>query len=130
MPSEQVRRILIVEDERILLRLLARSFLREPQDYEVVTVSSGEEAMEALAERHFGVVIADLVLPGMTGLDLLERARMMRPEISVIVMTGFGDEEVRQRALARGAIDYIEKPFPFERIHQAVIDAFEAAAHA
>jgi len=125
MSPEQIRRILIVEDERSLLHLLARSFLRTPEDYEVVTVGSGEEAIEEMTERPFGVIITDLVLPGMTGLDLLERSRMMHPEVSVIVITGFGDDEVRDRTLALGALDYIEKPFPFERIRQAVLRGFE-----
>lgn len=79
MPPPQVGRILIVEDERTLSHFLAQSFLREPDDYEVVTVASAEEALEALATRAFGVVITDIVLPHMSGLDLIEAPALVPP---------------------------------------------------
>jgi len=127
MPSEQVRRILIVEDEKTLSYLLAQNFLEEAEDYEVVTVGSAEKAIEALAERAFGVIIADIVLPEMSGLELLERVRAMQPGARVILMTGYGTAEVRERARDLGAFDYLDKPFPFPAITRAVLEAFNAA---
>jgi two-component system response regulator AtoC len=126
MTSRQVRRILIVEDEKTLLYLLAQNFLDEPEDYEVVTVGSAEKAIELLAEREFGVIIADIVLPEMSGLELLERVRTMQPHARVILITGYGTLEVRERAQALGAFAYMDKPFPLPAITRAVLKAFGA----
>jgi DNA-binding NtrC family response regulator len=127
MPPEQVRRILIVEDEKTLSYLLAQNFLDKPEDYEVITVGSAEKAVELLAERAFGVIIADIVLPEMSGLDLLEHVRTTQPGARVILMTGYGTAEVRRRARDLGAFKYMDKPFPLPAITQAVIEAFSAA---
>ena len=133
MACPEIRRLLIVEDEKTLSYFLAQSFLTEPDDYEVVAVGSAEEALEALAERErsggagrFGVIIADVVLPQLSGLDLLERVRAAGPETRVIVITAYGGEQVYNRARALGAFDYVDKPFEFERLKEAVLRAFDA----
>jgi len=126
MASLQVRRILIVEDEKTLSYFLAQSFLKEPEDYEVVTTGSAEEALEALAERPFGVIITDVVLPKISGLDLLQRVRADWPEARVIIITAYGADTIRERAHALGAFEYIDKPFPFPELKRAVLRAFEA----
>jgi two-component system response regulator HydG len=130
MPVQQVRRILIVDDEKTLVHLLAQNFLTAPEDYEVVTVGSAEEAIELLYERPFGVVIADMVLPKMSGLELLERVRLMQPEAHVIVMSAYGTDEVRERASELGAFEYLEKPFPFAELKRVVVRAFGEAPEA
>ncbi len=130
MPSPQVRRILIVEDEGTLSHFLAQSFLKEADDYEVVTVASGEEALEALATREFGVLITDILLPQMSGLDLIERVRAVQPRARIIAITAYGDDELRRRARALGAFDFIDKPFPFHTIRDAVLRAFDAVLRA
>jgi DNA-binding NtrC family response regulator len=132
MACPEIRRLLIVEDEKTLSYFLAQSFLREPDDYEVVAVGSAEEALEALAEREragagrFGVIIADVVLPQLSGLDLLERVRAAGPETRVIVITAYGGEQLCERARALGAFDYVDKPFEFRRLKEAVLRAFDA----
>jgi DNA-binding NtrC family response regulator len=134
MARPETRRLLIVEDEKTLSYFLAQSFLREPDDYEVVAVGSSEEALEALAEREradgagrFEVIIADVVLPQRSGLDLLECVRAADSEARVIVITAYGGERLHERARALGAFDYVEKPFEFERLREAVLRAFDAA---
>jgi DNA-binding NtrC family response regulator len=126
------RRLLIVEDEKTLSYFLAQSFLREPDDYEVVAVGSAEEAIEALAERgdgtgRFEVIITDVVLPQRSGLDLLERVRAADSEARVIVITAYGGRQLHERAQALGAFDYVEKPFEFKRLKEVVLRAFDAA---
>jgi DNA-binding NtrC family response regulator len=122
---QPIRRILIVEDEKTLSYFLAQSLLKEPEDYEVVTVGSAEEALEAMQARAFGVIIADVVLPQMSGLDLLERVREVEPEACVILITAYGTSEIRARAQALGAFEYVEKPFAFQQMKEAVMRAFE-----
>jgi DNA-binding NtrC family response regulator len=124
MPSRDVRRILIVEDEQSLAYLLAQTFLAEPADYEVVTAGTAEEALELVSERPFGVVLADMVLPKMNGLELLERVRLMQPETRVIIMSAYGTDEVRDRATALGAFGYMDKPFPLPKLKGMVMRAF------
>jgi len=128
MSSQQVRRILIVEDEKTLSHFLAQCFLKEPEDYEVVTAASAEEAIEQLAGRPFGAIITDIVLPGMSGLDLLERVRAAQPGARVIITSAYGTDELRERAGALGAFEYIDKPFAFSGIKRVVLRAFEAAS--
>jgi DNA-binding NtrC family response regulator len=130
MASRHVRRILIVEDEKSLAYLLAQSFLAEPADYEVVTAGTAEEALELVADRPFGVVLADMVLPKMSGLELLERVRLMQPETRVIIMSAYGTDEVRERAAALGAFDYVDKPFPLPELKGIVMRAFGTTADA
>jgi DNA-binding NtrC family response regulator len=133
MACPEIRRLLIVEDEKTLSHFLALSFLREPDDYEVVAVGSAEEALEALAEREraaeagrFGVIIADVVLPQLSGLELLSRVRAADPEARVIVITAYGGERLYERARTLGAFDYMDKPFEFERLKEVVLRAFDA----
>ncbi len=128
MASRHVRRILIVEDEKSLAYLLAQSFLAEPADYEVVTAGTAEEALELVSDRPFGVVLADMVLPRMSGLELLERVRLMQPETRVIIMSAYGTDEVRQRAAGLGAFDYVDKPFPLPELKGIVMRAFGTAS--
>jgi len=124
MASRHVRRILIVEDEKSLAYLLAQCFLAEPADYEVVTAGTAEEALELVSDRPFGVVLADMVLPKMSGLELLERVRLMQPETRVIIMSAYGTDEVRERAATLGAFDYVDKPFPLPELKGIVMRAF------
>ena len=101
--------ILVVDDESTTQDTLG-VFL-ETEGYRVATVSSGEEALTRIKEQAFDVIVADVVMPGVGGLEVLERSRALNPGAAVILMTGHATVETAVEALRRGACDYLQKPF-------------------
>ena len=102
-------RVLIVEDEDLMRELLARILAGE--NYRIQQASSGEEALKFLQEHPVDLILTDLKLKGMTGLQLLSEARALDPEIVVIIMTAYASVETAVEAMRKGAYDYITKPF-------------------
>jgi len=113
---------MIVDDEETLTFSLYQTFILAKQDYEVITAASGEEAAEKLAGGRFDLVITDISMPGMTGLELLAQIRKNYPQTAVIVMTAYGSDDKKEEALKIGAQHYIEKPFEIKEIKKLVID--------
>ena len=101
--------ILVVDDESTTQDTLG-VFL-ETEGYRVATVGSGEEALTRIKEQAFDVIVADVAMPGVSGLDVLERSRALNPGAAVILMTGHATVETAVEALRRGACDYLQKPF-------------------
>lgn len=105
------KRILIVEDERNLARTLAQALrLGSDGNYEVLVCESAEEALALLKEQSYSLVISDLRLPGMDGLQLIAEVKSAYPATHTILITGFGSEEVEAKAdeISEG---YLTKPF-------------------
>lgn len=102
-------RLLIVEDEPEMLMFLKRFFLRK--GYAVTAVASGEEAWSALIETEFDLVISDLVLEGMSGMELLKKIRHIDRDLPFIIITGAGTIESAVEAIKIGAFHYVTKPF-------------------
>ncbi|HWC04351.1 MAG TPA: sigma-54 dependent transcriptional regulator [Methylomirabilota bacterium] len=101
--------ILVVDDESTTQDALG-VFL-ETEGYRVATAGSGEEALTRIEEQEFDVIVADVVMPGVGGLEVLERSRALNPGAAVILMTGHATVETAVEALRRGACDYLQKPF-------------------
>jgi DNA-binding NtrC family response regulator len=101
-------RILVVDDESLVCTMLERVLGRE--GYEVETTTHPEEGLEKLKEANFDILITDLRMGGMDGLELLGRARRIQPNCEVVMMTGYATVETAREALKRGATDYIKKP--------------------
>lgn len=120
MPS-----ILIVEDENATAWALAES-LRE-DGHDTITVSSAEDALEALSEGAPDVVITDLRLPGMSGVALVRRLRGGRHPIPVIVVTAFGSSETLQELTECGVHAVFAKPFRVDQVRRSVRDALVPA---
>jgi DNA-binding NtrC family response regulator len=110
--------ILVVDDEPAIQDILTWSLAAE--GYNVATAASGEEALTRFEEQDFDVIVTDLVMPGLNGLDLLERSRVLNPRASVIVMTAYAALETAITALRRGASDYLEKPFSVADLKERV----------
>jgi len=107
-------RILIVDDEPDICKAL--EFLLKREDYTVGSVNSGEDAIERLKTESFDVVITDLKMGKTDGMGVLEKAKELSPDTSVIIMTAFASIESAVDAMKRGAVDYIVKPFLNEEI--------------
>jgi phosphoserine phosphatase RsbU/P len=115
-PSEVV---LVVDDDPDINRLVrARLTAR---GYHVLSAATGEEALERIADQAPDVLFLDVSMPGISGLDVLQRLRSEERDAAVIMMTAFGSEEVAIDALRRGADDYLRKPFE-PREFQAVLE--------
>jgi YesN/AraC family two-component response regulator len=120
-----VKKMLIVDDEETLTYSLYQSFIISQQDYEVVTAATGEEATEKLSDISFDLVITDIKMPGMDGLELLTLIKSRYPATEVIVMTAYGSQEKKEEALQKGARFYIEKPFEIREIKQLVMELLQ-----
>ncbi len=115
--------ILIVDDERPIRRIL--SVLLEERRHRITEAGSGEEAVAALPEAKPDLVLLDLRLPGMDGLETLKRLRTLNPRLDVVMMTAHGTISSAVEAMRRGAFDYITKPFDNDELLMIVDRAFE-----
>ncbi len=107
-------RILIADDEPLTLELVVEHL--EAEGYEVQVVSGGEEAIEVARKSIFKLVLTDLSMPGMGGMEVLAHFVKHHPETPVIVLTGFGTIETAVEAIKRGAYDYLSKPANLDEI--------------
>jgi len=116
--DDNKKRILVVEDDEEMRSLLKDFF--EEDGFEIDSVSNGSEAFRRIAREPFDLIITDIRMPGLTGLDILPGIKKLQPEVSIIVITAFGSEEVRRKALERGATAYLEKPILFNKLRTLV----------
>ncbi len=108
-------KILIVDDEKDMLALLKR-IINEDTEYEVTTETSPLQALDRFKNQPFNMVITDLKMPEMDGIQLLGHLKKIGSDVSVVVMTAYGTIETAVEATQKGAYDYITKPFRRERI--------------
>jgi DNA-binding NtrC family response regulator len=101
--------ILLAEDEALLRKILTGLF--EGEGFRVVAAATGREALDRFAAERVDVVVADIRMPEIEGLDLLDRLKTVDPEVLVIIMTAFSSVESAVSALRKGAYDYVVKPF-------------------
>ncbi|MCX7794737.1 MAG: sigma-54 dependent transcriptional regulator [Thermodesulfovibrionales bacterium] len=102
-------KILVVDDEKDILRAL--EFILSREGYTVTTATNGQEAMELLKNEEYDLVLTDLRMPGMDGMEVLEKSLQLRPSTAVIIMTAYATVESAVQAMRMGASDYIVKPF-------------------
>ncbi|MDB4973874.1 MAG: Response regulator of zinc sigma-54-dependent two-component system [Myxococcaceae bacterium] len=116
-------RVLLVEDDAAMGTLISRNLLR--RDFEPVHVSSAADALNAVQTQDFSVVVSDVRLGGMTGLELCERLCARRPDVPVILITAFGDLDTAIAALRAGAHDFLPKPFEIDELAMRIAHAAE-----
>lgn len=110
--------VLLVDDEPYILSQLGR--VLKDCGYETACSQGGTEAIERLRLQDFDVLFADVVMPDMSGLDLLDRALSLRKNILPIMMSGYADMAMARQALDKGAADFLCKPFPMLAIPIAI----------
>jgi len=116
-------RILIVDDEEIVIRSCLRILAAD--DYEVDTSRDGLDALRKVHEKNYDVLILDIKMPKMDGMEVLQRVKEAKPDIDVIMITGLHDIETAVQAMKMGAFDYLPKPFEPEEFQIVVARAFE-----
>jgi|SRR5579872_512445 len=114
--------ILVVDDEADVADLFRQRFRREARDgtYVLHFAGSGEEALGKLdgVRPELIVILSDINMPGMDGLELLRRIKEQRPELPVMMVTAYGDEERRRRAAEYGAFEFVTKPVDFDLLKE------------
>jgi CheY-like chemotaxis protein len=124
--------ILVVDDEPDVADLFRQRFRRETRrgDYVMHFAASGEQALERLAdeiEPQLIVILSDINMPGMDGLALLQQVKQRFPDLPVMMITAYGDDERRRRATEYGAAEFITKPVDFDQL-KAHLSQLPAAA--
>ena len=119
-------RILVVDDEAVVREGVRR--ILEGDRYSVESCASGRAALDLMQEKDFNMVITDLKMPGMGGLEVLRTIKILQPEIPVIIITGYSTVDTAVEAMKNGAVDYIAKPFTPEQLMEKVGKAFEQKA--
>ncbi len=116
--TDAAPRILVVDDEPSVIDVF-REFLAM-QGYDVSIASSGEEAVRAMPDLRPDIILTDINLPGLSGLEVMRVAKGIDPEVAVIVVTGYASASTAIDALRQGAYDYVTKPFDLDEVHQIV----------
>ena len=106
-------RMLIVDDERDICECLQEFF--SMKGFAVVSAFSGEEALTKLKEGTADVILLDILLPGLSGLEVLKRAKEIAPRAKVIMVTALDQVDLREEARKYGAVAYVTKPFDFSQ---------------
>ena len=122
-PGEEVARILVVDDEEVIREILADFLTME--GFQVRTAEDGGSALVELSRSRFDLVLSDLKMPNMGGLELLSAIRKHTPHVVTIIMTGFGTVETAIEAMKQGAYDYVLKPFKVEEVVHTIRRALE-----
>ncbi len=120
--SEQKQRVLVVDDDE-LVRFTLKQVL-EQASYLVSVADDGDGALELMAQDNFEVVVTDVIMPGMSGIELLSRIRKLNDRTMVIIITGEPNINAAVESMKLGADDYISKPFNVDKIIESVARAF------
>lgn len=121
MPDPRDYTLLIVDDEPNLRKVLGA--LLEKEGYEVLEAANGEEALETLRNEDVEVVVSDLRMPGMGGLELLKRVKAEWQHLPVVMLTAHGTVDAAVEALKNGALDFLSKPFDKEEMRRVIAKA-------
>jgi putative nucleotidyltransferase with HDIG domain len=124
--SEPLRapRLLIVDDEPNICDLLRELLAQD--DYEIETCLRAQDALDRFAEQPFDMLVSDLKMPGMSGIDLIQAVKALRPETATVLITGHATLQTALEALRHGADDYVQKPFSIDEVRKTVGRGLEA----
>lgn len=122
----KTRKVLIVDDDQVIRKQLTLELKRRFCDTH--SASSGQEALEIFHQEDINILFLDIKLPDIDGLDFLKQVKEEKPNCEIIVITGFGNEEVAIQSLRRGAIDYLEKPIKSDELTASLGRAQEKLA--
>jgi two-component system response regulator MprA len=118
-------KILVVDDDQAVRKMLSLLF---ESTCEVLTASNGADGLRLLAEHRPRLMLLDMVMPEMSGLEVLKAARLISPAMRIIMLTGKTDVELAKKALEMGATEYVTKPFDMNRLKEEVKRSLPAAA--
>ncbi|RME72836.1 MAG: response regulator [Chloroflexi bacterium] len=114
------KKILIVDDDRMILDMLRQTLSRLEPECEVSTVTSGSKALAIIEQQPFDIILVDYMMPGITGVDLVNAVRKISPDTAVILMTAFGTNRLKDTTRIIGVDGYLDKPFNTEELRQII----------
>lgn len=117
--SQSPKYILVVDDEAMMAKLI--SVHLSVEGYRIETALTGEGALEKIKHEKPALVLLDMLLPGIDGVETLKRMRGIHPDLSVVMVTGVYDPEEGKRAYAAGAMDYVTKPIDFQYLKSTIL---------
>jgi FixJ family two-component response regulator len=120
--------IYLIDDEPALLKAVTQTF-RQKDEWQVKCFENGEDCLKKLKKNHPDILIADINLPGLSGMDILNAVKSQDSTIPVLLITGYGDIPLAVRAVKAGAFDFIEKPFDEDTLLNAVKKALKIRAN-
>ena len=125
MAPKAANRVLVVDDEETLTWSMTKTLAKDKGKYELVIANTGSEALKLLKKDRIDVVVTDIKMPDINGLELLSMIRKQYPSTKVIIMTAYGSPEVHKEATRRGSYFYLEKPFEISDIRTLILKALE-----
>ena len=125
MATKATNRVLVVDDEETLTWSMTKTLAKDKGKYELVIANTGSEALNVLERDPIDVVVTDIKMPDIDGLELLSIIRKQYPSTKVIIMTAYGSPEIHKEATRRGSFFYVEKPFEISDIRTLILKALE-----
>ena len=117
-----LKNVLVVDDEEDLTWSISKHLSKDKDQYNLNAVNSAADALDLLKKKNIELVISDIRMPEISGLDLLLKIRENYPETKVIIMTAYGSSEIQEEANKHGCFKYIEKPFEINDLRQMILD--------
>ncbi len=124
-----MKRILVVDDEEDMLWMLQRKLNKNMSDVKILAAHSGEEALKILAANRINLVITDINMPGINGLDLLIEIKNSYPQTDVMIMTAYPSGAYKDKAMINGSLRFIEKPFDIHDLREQVREVLSKDEH-
>lgn len=121
-----MKKILVIDDEAIVRTSCERTLV--PEGYDVRVASSGQEGLDFMGKETFSLVLLDLKMPDMDGIEVLDKIKTNWPDTKVVMVTGYSTVETAVQALRFGAYNFIEKPFTPDTLLTAVQEVFEISS--
>ena len=118
-------KILIIEDEAAIRRVLKKIISEESDTYDVYEAEDGLRGIELIKENDYDLVLCDIKMPKMDGVEVLEKTKKIKPEIPIVMISGHGDLDTAVNTMRLGAFDYISKPPDLNRLLNTVRNALE-----
>ena len=113
-------KILIIEDEKAIRNVLSNIVIEEDKNHEVDTAENGLDGFQMLTQNTYDLVLCDIKMPKMDGIELLEKAIAIQPELPIVMISGHGDLDTAVESIKKGAFDYISKPPDLNRLLQTI----------
>jgi DNA-binding NtrC family response regulator len=118
-------RLLLIDDEMEFVNLLAKRL--EKRGFSAARAYSGKEGLRLLRRRDFEVVVLDLKMEDMDGMEVLKMIKVLAPDLPIIMLTGHGSQDAADQVLSAGAFDYLTKPYEFEALFEKIQTAAASA---
>ncbi len=113
-------KVMIVDDEIYFATNLAKLLREDNKELEIIAVYSAEEALKQLSTSPVDIIVSDIRLPNMNGINFIEQVKKRWPDTGIIIMTAFGAKEIMAKTLTLGALFFIEKPFMVQKLQNII----------